>query len=166
MCRFSLRRSGISIPSSFFICLPQTQQLYDVKPQKIFWMRALAKTEGITFSYAAVTREPLNYRLQSFKWTNLGVHSITYLKSCRARWSNRALISLETDDIDLRMNNVEGPKESLRQREALGSKKLYSRWCFGISGWFLLCLPPSQAALVARVNLWLQPFPEGGSCQI
>lgn len=56
--------------------------------------------------------------------------------------------------------------ESLRQRETLASKKLNSRWCSGTIWWFLPCLPPSQGALLAPVNLWLLPFPGEGSCQI
>lgn len=160
MCRFSLRLGGISIPSSFFICLPQqTQQAYGVEPQKTFWISTLAMTVGLFFFLLLSAVNPAT------KLTEPGVYSITYLKSWWACWSDRALITLETDDIDLRMNNVEGPKESLRRREALGCKKLYSRWCFGISGWFLARLPPSQAVLVARVNLWLLPFPGWGSCQ-
>lgn len=36
----------------------------------------------------------------------LGVYTFTYLKSRKAWWSDRAFVSLETDDTDLSTDNV------------------------------------------------------------
>lgn len=47
-----------------------------------------------------------------------GVYLITHLESCWAWWSDRALISLETDDIDLSMNYVWGHKAALGKEKS------------------------------------------------
>lgn len=89
-----------------------------------------------------------------------GVYPITHLESCWAWWSDRALISLETDDIDLSMNYVWGHKAALSKEKPCVIKLLMP---FGALGSFcgrcLTFLPPSQAPLAALVNLWPLPFP-------
>lgn len=62
-----------------------------------------------------------------------GVYLITHLESCWARWSNRALISLETDDIDLSMNYVWGHKAALCKEKPSAIKLLMP---FGALGSF------------------------------
>ncbi len=62
-----------------------------------------------------------------------GVYLITHLKSCWARWSDRALVSLETDDIDLSMNYVWGHKAALSKEKPCAVKLLMP---FGALGSF------------------------------
>lgn len=144
MCGFSCRlpSNWDSRDSVIFLSLPLSLFVYHRHIMNMVSNPKMLACETRTFAkcpctqraatFAAVSNQPRNRLCESTRMTKPGVYSITYLKSCWAWWSNRALVSLETDDIDLRMSYTEGHKVSLRQREALGCKNLYSLWCFGI----------------------------------
>lgn len=89
------------------------------------------------------------------------LHSvITHFQSCWAWWSDRALVSLETDDIDFRLSYVWRNRTTLSNEKSLVVKYLTP---FGRPRAFLMVLPLSRVPHEVQVNLWHLVFPVEGA---
>lgn len=98
--------------------------------------------DGLSFVGCSLNKHAQTYMNAHTDWMILtwitviratsGVYLIAHLESCWSWWSDWALISLGTDDIDLSMNYVWGHKAALRQSEALCRKSFNAFWRFGV----------------------------------